>query len=144
MPPRPRNQIRCAGQIGAVNREVISEETVNALLAHLLRDHGIAAQAEGGCPDIVPDVRVTLQTGDTVLLECRWEDSADQLENRLSACLRQSPDVLGVIGVLYPMGLQYLDDTRDGLEHAGDLEWWPHGVPWPAGHGTPILLWLSR
>ena len=55
------------------------------------------------------------------------EDSAGRLENRLNRCLRQFPKVLGVNGTLCPTGLQYLDDTREGLKRVGDLEWWRHG-----------------
>ena len=73
MRPRPRNHIRRAGQTGAVNREVINEEIVNACLAHLLRDHGIAAHAEGGSPDTTSYVRAALQTGAAGLLR-RSED----------------------------------------------------------------------
>ena len=69
MPPRRRHHSRHAGLPGAVNEEVISEEAANAILAHPLRDQGIAAQAEGRSPDTTPHIRVTQKTGDTVLLE---------------------------------------------------------------------------
>ena len=60
-------------------------------------------------------------------MECKWADSVSQLESQLDDRLQQYPDALGVIGVLYPEGLKFLDDTREGLENAGDLEWWLHG-----------------
>ena len=107
--------------------EVIREEGVNTLFAQLLRDQGIKARAERRSRGSTPDVRVELKTEDTVLLECKWADSVSQLESQLDARLQQFPDALGVIGVLYPEGLKYLDDTREGLENAGDLEWWVHG-----------------
>ena len=107
--------------------EVIREEGVNTLLAQLLRDQGIKARAERRSRGSTPDLRIALKTDDTVLLECKWADSVSQLENQLDTRLQQFPDALGVIGVLYPEGLKYLDDTREGLENAGDLEWWLHG-----------------
>ena len=121
--PRPRRNDNAASP-GPARRDTIREEAVNTLLAQLLRDQGIAARAERRSRGATPDVRVTLKTGDTVLLECKWEDSASQLESQLDTRLRQFPEALGVIGVLYPEGLKYLDDTREGLENAGDLEWW--------------------
>ncbi|MYC33072.1 MAG: hypothetical protein F4X64_07840 [Chloroflexi bacterium] len=124
--PRPRRN-RDAALPGNGGREVIREEAVNTFLAQLLRDQGIAARAERRNRNATPDVRIILKTGDTVLLECKWEDSVSQLQSQLDTRLRQFPDALGVIGVLYPEGLKYLDDTREGLEHAGDLEWWLHG-----------------
>ena len=93
----------------------------------------------GAAGGATPDVRVTLKTGDTVLLECKWEDSASQLESQLDTRLQQFPEALGVIGVLYPEGLKYLDDTREGLENAGDLEWWLHG-----SRGNPTAERRSR
>ena len=124
--PRPRRN-ETANRQGGREGETIREEAVNTLLAQLLRDQGIAARAERRSRNSTPDVRVTLKTGDTVLLECKWDDSVSQLENQLDTRLQQFPDALGVIGVLYPGGLKYLDDTREGLENAGDLEWWLHG-----------------
>ena len=107
--------------------EVIREEGVNTLLAQLLRDQGVSARAERRSRGSTPDLRVTLKAEDEVLLECKWADSVSQLENQLDARLQQFPDALGIIGVLYPEGLKYLDDTREGLENAGDIEWWVHG-----------------
>ena len=107
--------------------EVIREEGVNTLLAQLLRDQGISARAERRSRGSTPDIRVTLKTEDIVLLECKWADSVSQLESQLDDRLQQYPDALGVIGVLYPEGLKFLDDTREGLENVGDLEWWLHG-----------------
>jgi hypothetical protein len=124
--PRPRQKIDSASpSLGS--KETIREEGVNTLFAQLLRDQGISARAERRSRGTTPDIRVTLKTGDTVLLECKWEDSVSQLENQLDTRLQQFPDALGVIGVLYPEGLKFLDDTREGLENAGDLEWWLHG-----------------
>ena len=123
---RPRRNETTASPDSA-RSDTIREEAVNTLLAQLLRDQGIPARAERRSRGATPDVRVTLKTGDTVLLECKWADSAGLLESQLDTRLQQFPDALGVIGVLYPEGLKYLDDTREGLENAGDLEWWLHG-----------------
>ena len=136
--PRPRRN-RNATLPGNGGREVIREEAVNTFLAQLLRDQGIPARAERRNRNTTPDVRITLKTGDTVLLECKWEDSVSQLESQLDTRLQQFPDALGVIGVLYPEGLKYLEDTREGLEHAGDLEWWLHG-----SRGEPVDELRSR
>ena len=136
--PRPRRNENTAA-IGPARSDTIREEAVNTLLAQLLRDQGISARAERRNRNATPDVRVTLKTGDTVLLECKWEDSVSQLESQLDARLQQFPDALGIIGVLYPEGLKYLDDTREGLEHAGDLEWWLHG-----SRGEPAATRSSR
>ncbi len=136
--PRPRRN-RNATLPGNGGREVIREEAVNTFLAQLLRDQGIPARAERRNRNTTPDVRITLKTGDTVLLECKWEDSVGQLESQLDTRLQQFPDALGVIGVLYPEGLKYLEDTREGLEHAGDLEWWLHG-----SRGEPVDELRSR
>ena len=124
--PRPRRNDPAVGCRRA-GRESIREEAVNTLLAQLLREQGIAARAERRSRGATPDVRIALKSGDEVLLECKWEDSVSQLESQLDTRLQQFPDALGVIGVLYPEGLKYLDDTREGLENAGDLEWWLHG-----------------
>ena len=136
--PRTRRN-RNATLPGNGGREVIREEAVNTFLAQLLRDQGIPARAERRNRNTTPDVRITLKTGDTVLLECKWEDSVSQLESQLDTRLQQFPDALGVIGVLYPEGLKYLEDTREGLEHAGDLEWWLHG-----SRGEPVDELRSR
>ena len=106
---------------------VIREEGVNTFLAELLRDQGIAAHAERRDRNITPDIRVTLKTGDTVLLECKWLNSARQLENQLDTRLQQFPDAVGIIGVLYPEEVKYPLNTRRSLEISGDLEWWLHG-----------------
>ncbi len=132
--PRPRRNDNAAS-LDPARRDTIREEAVNTLLAQLLRDQGIPARAERRSRGATPDVRVTLKTGDTVLLECKWEDSVSQLDTRL----QQFPDALGVIGVLYPEGLKYLEDTREGLENAGDLEWWLHG-----SRGEPTAERRSR
>ena len=124
--PRPRRN-RNATLPGIGDREVIREEAVNTLLAELLRDQGIPARAERRRRNATPDVRITLKTGDAVLLECKWEDSVTQLESQLDDRLQEFPDALGIIGILYPEGLKYLDDTREGLEYADDIVWWLHG-----------------
>ncbi len=100
---------------------------VNTLLAQRLRDQGVSARAERRSRNAIPDIRVTSKSGDTVLLECKWEDSASQLQSQLDARMEEFPDALGVVGVLYPEPLKYLDDIREGLENTGNLQWWLHG-----------------
>ena len=112
--------------------ETTREEGVNVHLAQLLRDHGLRARAERRGRRGAPDVIVELRSGDRVILECKWEGSANLLERQLDERLRQFPEALGVIGVLYHPGLRYVEDTRSGLE-ATDLEWWLHG-----SHGAPL------
>ena len=107
--------------------ETVREEAVNTLLAQLLRGHGIAARAERRSRKGAPDIRVELKTGDSVLLECKWEDSIGLLETQLDDRLENFPDALGTIGVLYPDRLKFLENTQSGLESATDLQWWLHG-----------------
>lgn len=108
-------------------RETIREEGVNVLLNQTLRGHGLSAKAERRRRNAVPDIQVTLKTGDTVLLECKWDDSATALESQLDERLEQSPDALAVVGVLYPESLKYVEDTQSALESAS-LQWWLHGT----------------
>ena len=84
------------------SRETIREEGVNVLLNQSLRGNGLSAKAERRRRNAVPDIQVTLKTGDLVLLECKWDDSATALESQLDERLTQFPDALGVVGVLYP------------------------------------------
>ena len=66
----------------------IREEAINTFLSELLVDHGISAKPERRTREGTPDVRVTLRSGDLVLLECKWEGSLSllsaQLDQRLS------------------------------------------------------------
>ena len=108
--------------------ETIREEGVNVLLAQMLRDRGVSARAERRIRQGIPDIRVDLgSSGDLVLLECKWQDSAGLLEDQLADRLDSFPEALGIIGVLYPGRLRHEEDTRGGLEAAADLRWWLHG-----------------
>jgi hypothetical protein len=107
--------------------EVIREEGVNVLLNQLLRGHGISSRAERRRRNTAPDIQATLKTGDSVLLECKWDDSANALMDQLDERLQQFPDSLGVLGVLYPERLKHAEDTQSELEEAGDIQWWLHG-----------------
>ncbi len=109
--------------------EAIREEAVNTLLARLLRGYGAStsARAERRSAAGTPDIRVTLRTGDSALLECKWEGSANQLEAQLDERLTAFPDSLGLIGVLYPERLRQLDDVESALDAAEDIRWWLHG-----------------
>ena len=107
--------------------ETIREEGVNVLLAQSLRDHGISARAERRSRRGAPDIRVELRSGDLVILECKWDGSANLLDSQLEERLKDFPEALGMVGVLYPNGLRHEENTYAGLEAATDLQWWLHG-----------------
>ena len=107
--------------------ETIREEGVNVLLAHSLREHGLLARAERRSRRGIPDVRVDLKSGDTVLLECKWEGSGTLLEVQIKERLDAFPDALGVIGVLYPDRLRRAENTLAEIEAATDFRWWLQG-----------------
>ena len=107
--------------------ETIREEGVNVLLAQSLRDHGVSARAERRSRRGTPDIRVELRSGDQVILECKWDGSANLLESQLEERLKDFPEALGMVGVLYPHGLRHEENTHAGLEAATDLRWWLHG-----------------
>ncbi len=108
--------------------ETIREEGVNVLLAQSLRDHGISARAERRSRKGTPDIRVELRGGDLVILECKWDGSANLLDGQLEERLKDFPEALGMVGVLYPGGLRHEENTYAGLEAATDLKWWLHGT----------------
>ena len=107
--------------------ETIREEGVNVHLAQLLRNRGISARAERRSREGIPDVRADLRSGDLVILECKWEDTASLLENQLNERLDSFPEALGMVGVLYPVQLRQEEDTQASLEAATDLQWWVYG-----------------
>ena len=107
--------------------ETIREEGVNVLLAQSLRDHGVSARAERRSRRGTPDIRVELRSGDQVILECKWDGSANLLDSQLEERLKDFPEALGMVGVLYPDGLRHEENTHAGLEAATDLRWWLHG-----------------
>ena len=106
--------------------ETIREEVLNVHLAQLLRDYGLAARGERRSRKGVPDVRVEIRTGDLVILECKWDESATDLEDQLDDRLSGFPGALGVIGVLYPGALRHTENPRTDLQGAV-LRWWLHG-----------------
>ena len=93
----------------------------------MLGGYGASARAERRSRRGVPDVRVELRTGDSVLLECKWEGAAGSLDDQLDERLDAFPDALGLIGVLYPERLRHLANVEDALEVADDIRWWLHG-----------------
>ena len=107
--------------------ETIREEAVNIPLAQMLSGYGASARAERRSRKGTPDVRVDLRTGDTVLLECKWEGLRSLLESQLNERLGTFPDALGLIGVLYPERLRHLANVEDALAVADDIRWWLHG-----------------
>ena len=111
----------------ARNGEPVREEAVNALLAELLREEDLRARAERRSLGGVPDVRVELRGGETVLLECKWESAAAELDAQIEDRLVTFSDDLGVLGVLYPDRIRFAADTLPELRDASDLRWWVHG-----------------
>ena len=107
--------------------QAIREEGVNVLLAELLRERGIDAKAERRSRRGAPDISVDMGHGHLILLECKWESAPGLLDRQLAERLKDFPEVLGVIGVLYPMRLRREDDILAALEAATDLKWWVHG-----------------
>ena len=101
------------------NQESIREEGVNVLLNQLLRGHGLSAKAERRRRNAIPDLQVTLKTGDLALLECKWGDSHAALETQLDERLRQYPNAMAVVGVLYPENLKYAEDTQGRIGNGG-------------------------
>ncbi len=75
----------------------------------------------------MPDIRVELTSDDLIILECKWEGSADQLEGQLQGRLKGFSGALGTIGILYPERLKHAEDTLAVLDAASDLQWWVHG-----------------
>ena len=122
------------------NPETVREETVNSLLVEVLRDHGIEARAERRRREGIPDVLVELGAGNTVLIECKWEDAAVPLESQLNERLNGFPEAMAVIGVLYPLTLKYVTNTRSCLEHDGLLQWWLHGTHGEVRSDRPIRI----
>ena len=112
---------------GQNDLETIREEAVNTTLARMLRGYGVSARAERRSRMGAPDVRVELKTGDSALLECKWEGSRRLLEEQLDERLDAFPDALGLVGVLYPDCLRHTANVEAALETARDIQWWLHG-----------------
>ena len=72
----------------------------------------MSAKAERRTQEGAPDVRVELRSGDLLLVECKWEVSAAQLDEEVGKRLEQFPQALGILGVVYPDHLQSVDDIR--------------------------------
>ena len=115
--------------------ETIREEGVNVLLAQSLRAHGLKARGERRTRKGAPDVRVDLRARDRLVLECKWEGSEGLLEAQLDGRLKDFPDALGLVGVLYPDRLKTAENTAASLEAADDLRWWLHG-----SRGAPLAV----
>ena len=112
----------------ASKSETVREEVVNTLLTEVLRANGLPAKAERRRRGNIPDIQLELKSGDTVILECKWESSASQMEAQLNQRLEQNPSALAVIGLLYPEPIKFLEDIKGALEVDRTLEWWVHGT----------------
>ena len=107
--------------------ETIREEGVNVLLAELLRERGLSAQAERRSRRGTPDVKVELRGGDSIVLECKWEGATSLLRKQLTKRLADFPEALGVVGVLYPYRFRRARNTLEELRVSTDFQWWVHG-----------------
>ena len=108
--------------------ETTREEAVNTLLAQMLVAHGVSARAERRSRrEGIPDIRVRLRTGDTIIMECKWEGASGILKEQMLERLNAFPEALGILGVLYPDRLRHAENTNAVLESATDLQWWLHG-----------------
>ena len=87
----------------------------------------MAARAERRSKMGAPDIRVELKSGDTIVLECKWEGSTSLLESQLEERLENFPDAVGMVGILYPERLRHAEDTNATLSTIDNLQWWLHG-----------------
>ena len=115
-------------------RATTREEAVNTLLAQELRRHGLSAREERRTREGAPDVRIELRGGELVLLECKWESTAAQLDEQLDQRMEQFPEAVAVVGVVYPERLRVEEDIQSSLETETGLRWRMHGS---RGGGTP-------
>ena len=114
---------RVSGSFG----EVIREEVLNTLLAELLSDRQVPTRAERRSHRGVPDLRVELPGGDTVIAECKWDTEAGPLKNQLRDRVGAFPEAIGVFGILYPKRLRRAENIHAALADADDIQWWLHG-----------------
>ena len=99
--------------------ENIREEAVNTLLAQLLREYGLTTREERRSRRGAPDIQVELKTGDTILLECKWDAAAGFLQVQLDDRILNFPNELAMVGVLYPRRLKTADNPPGGTGHCG-------------------------
>ena len=79
------------------NPETTREEAVNTLLAQMLGDHGVSARAERRSRrEGAPDIRVRLRSGDSIIMECKWEGSSGILKDQMLGRLNAFPKALGI------------------------------------------------
>ena len=105
------------------NPDNTREEAVNTHLAQLLHERGVPARAERRGARGAPDVAIELPGGDLILLECKWDGAAGLLETQLAERLRDFPEAVGLVGVLYPDGIRRAANTRTALKQADGLQW---------------------
>ena len=109
-------------------QETTREEAVNVILAELLRDeHFLNARPERRRGQSTPDIRVDLHGDVQIIIECKWSNSASELDVQLSDRLTEFPDAFATVGVLYPRGLQRVANTRATLSEIDVLSWFLHG-----------------
>ena len=118
-------------------RGTTREEVVNTLLAQELRRHGLDAKAERRSVEGAPDVRIELRGGELVLLECKWESAAAQLDEQLDERLAQFPEAVATVGVIHPERLRVEEDVQAALEAETGLRWRIHGSRGLAAPDSP-------
>ena len=122
---------------GRRRRGTTREEVVNTLLAQELRRHGLSATAERRSREGAPDVRIELRGGELVLLECKWESTAAQLDEQLDERLAQFPEAVATVGVIHPERLRVEEDVQAALEAETGLRWRIHGSRGLAAPDSP-------
>ena len=124
--------------------EVIREEVLNTLLAELLRDRQIPARAERRSHEGIPDLRVELPGGDTVIAECKWNEAAGPLKNQLRDRVEAFPEAIAIVGILYPDRLRRAENPRAALADADDIQWWLHGSRGATVADRPVRSGIRR
>ncbi len=109
-------------------QETTREEVFNTDLANMLRDLSLLdARPERRRGQSAPDIAVHLHDGERIIVECKWESAARDLDDQLARRLDSFPELLAVVGVLYPDRLQSTADARADLASESELRWFLYG-----------------
>ncbi len=113
---------------GGDQSETTREEVFNTDLANMLRDVSLLdARPERRRRNSAPDIAVHLDGGERIIVECKWESAARDLDGQLADRLEKFPELLAVVGVLYPDRLQSTTDARADLASETGLQWFLYG-----------------
>ena len=111
---------------------------MNTLLAQdFCAAMALDAKAERRSREGAPDVRIELRGGELVLLECKWESTAAQLDEQLDERLAQFPEAVATVGVIHPERLRVEEDVQAALEAETGLRWRIHGSRGLAAPDSP-------